>query len=126
MNTLSAVRHYEIWSFLLGVVTIVAYQLLTGKINMNGLLYEKNSRHGFSPGRLQLLLFTLGGAVYYVLRVLGNPELGKFPEVPNEFLLLLGGSNVFYLGGKFYSLLSEKLDSFLPRLQAPQDKQTPN
>lgn len=82
---------------------------------MNGLLYEKSGDRAFSPGRLQLLVFTIGGAFSYLFLVLGNQELGQFPDIPNELLLVLGGSNSFYLASKFYPLFRGRLDSLLSR-----------
>jgi hypothetical protein len=101
---------------MIGLALIVVYQLMTGKINMNGLLHD-GSDGGFSPGRLQLLVFTIGGAFYYFLLVLDNVEQATFPEIPNELLLVLGGSNSFYLASKTYSLFRDRFDSSLSRTQ---------
>lgn len=102
MNTLITFVRFEIWFLLLGLILVVSYQILTGKINLHGILFEKNGGQKNSPVRVQLLLFTLTGAFYYFLQVLDNPT--GFPKVPQELLLILGGSNVVYLGGKSYSL----------------------
>ena len=96
-----------------GLALVVGFQILTGKINVQGLLNDKSSDGGFSPGRLQLLVFTIGGAVSYLFLVLDNPKLGQFPDVPNELLLVLGGSNLFYLAGKFYSSFGDRLGYLL-------------
>jgi hypothetical protein len=118
LNTLSTFLRYESWFLIVGLLLIVAYQLLTGRINTDGLLYEKGEKSQFSPGRLQLLVMTVGIAFYYFLQVLEQPEPKKFPELPGTLLLILAGSNLFYLGSKLSSLLGEKLNSLLPRLQA--------
>jgi hypothetical protein len=97
---------------MIGLALIVVYQLMTGKINMNGLLHD-GSDGDFSPGRLQLRVFTIGGAFYYFLLVLDNVEQATFREIPNELLLVLGGSNSFYLVSKAYSLFRDRFDSSL-------------
>ena len=118
MSTLSTVLSYEVWFFVAGLGLIVVYQILTGKINVKGLLYEKGGDGGFSLGRLQLLVFTIAGAFSYLFLVLGNPESGEFPDVPLELLLVLGGSNLLYLASKFYSLSGDRLDSLLSSTRA--------
>lgn len=115
MSTLSTFLKYEVWFFVVGLALIVVFQILTGKINVKGLLHETSSDHDFSPGRLQLLVITVAGALSYLSLVLGSPESGRFPDIPNELLLVLGGSNLFYLAGKFYSFFGDRLDSLLSR-----------
>ena len=118
MNILSTVLKYEIWFLVMGLALIVVYQILTGMINVKGLLHKKNGDRGFSPARLQLLAFTIAGAISYLFLVLGNPESGTFPDVPLELLLVLGGSNLLYLASKFYSLFGDRPDSLLSRTRA--------
>jgi len=100
---------WEIWIFLLGLAAIIVLQLLTGKINTQYLLYgtitgkKENDGRYFSPERVQLLVFTIGGAFYYVSQVMASAQSGKFPEIPESLVLAMGGSNVIYLGGKAYT-----------------------
>lgn len=91
--------------FLGGLLAIVAFKLLAGRINTRGLLeHKKAGKTGnFSPGRLQLLIATLGGAAFYFSEIFGAAETGAMPPVPDELLLIVGVSNVAYLGGKIHS-----------------------
>ena len=120
MEALSTVISYGVWAFTIGLVSVVVYQLLTGRINVGGLLREKGGDRGFSLGRLQLLVLTIVGAVNYFFAVIANSALGtlepaEFREILNGLLLVLGGSNSLYLGGKLYSLFRDRLDTYLPR-----------
>lgn len=81
---------------------IIAYQMLTGRINTRGMLSDKKTG-GLSPGRIQVLVFTVGFALYFVSQLSENPS--RLPEVPEEILLLLFGSNAGYLGFKGKSVL---------------------
>jgi hypothetical protein len=100
---------WEITFFLLGLIAIVAIQLLTGQIKMAGLLHGEISGRPrghdeyFSPERVQMLVFTIGAALYYLSLVLANPNPGKFPDVPTTWPAILGGSNTVYLGGKVWA-----------------------
>ena len=98
---------FEALAFVGGLAAIVAYRLLTGQINTNYLLYgiKKDGTRYFSPERLQLLLFTLGTAMFYLNTVLQNRSSGVLPDVPTETLTLLGGSHAIYLSGKAYMML---------------------
>ncbi len=122
MSSLSTVLRYELWFFIVVLALIVTYQLLTRKINMEWLLYD--DERNFSPGRLQLLMSTLAVASYYLLEVLSHPGAAKFPEIPNDLLLILGGSNLFYLGGKLSSLIEDKLGSMSSRAQSGREDPT--
>lgn len=124
MSTLATVLQYEIWLFMSGLALIIAFQLLTRKINIEGLLFD--GREQFSPGRVQLLVATIAAASYYFLEILNSRRSGKFPELPKEFFLILGGSNLFYLGGKLSSLIEEKLASIMSSLQTKGDNTTHN
>ena len=91
------------------IAGVVAMKLLTGEINTSGLLYGRVSarKRGqdqyFSPERVQLLVFTLAAAFYYLTLVLTNPNPGAWPDVPKAWPTLLGGSNAIYLSGKAYA-----------------------
>jgi len=78
---------------------------------MDGLLQgdvrDKTSPSGFrtefSPGRSQLLMFTIVTAGYYLLQVIHNPR--AFPQIPVSWVAALGGSHALFLAGKAKSML---------------------
>jgi hypothetical protein len=92
------ILHYELWLFVGGLALMISYRLLTRAINIDCLLHSKEPGGGYSPARLQLLLFTLGGAVYYAYQCY---HAHAFVSVPSQFTALLGGSNVLYVFRKF-------------------------
>jgi hypothetical protein len=55
---------------------------------------------------VQLLLVTLAAAIEYLTQVLQNRQ--SLPDVPREWLLLFGGSQVLYLGSKFHGKRSQR------------------
>lgn len=109
MPELVQLMKWEVEIFLLLLAAIVAVQLLTGKINTSGLFRGQifgrpvGQDEYFSPERVQLLIFTLGAASYYLSQVLTNPNPGTFPPIPAAWPALIGGSNAVYLGGKIYT-----------------------
>ena len=99
MEQLILIIRFELW-LILGLFTfVVAYEMLTGAINMRGLLDDKVSG-ALSPGRVQLLISTVMGAGYYLLLAIEQAPGGRLPDIPEEALLLVGGSQLLYLGGK--------------------------
>ena len=100
----------EVYVFLCALAAIIAYRLLTGQINTNYLLWgtQKDGTKYFSPERVQLLLFTLGTAMFYLNNVLQNRTSGVLPDVSNQNLVMLGGSHAIYLVGKAYMMLFKK------------------
>ena len=120
MQSLTSFARIEIEVFLVALLLIVGFQVITGKINLKGLLLEKTGSEktdsapaGFSPARLQMLLVTFAGAFYIISQVVDLIHQGKpgFPTLDNRLFLLLGGSHSVYLGGKLnsFSSLFEKL-----------------
>ncbi len=98
------------WEFTLllgGLAAIVFYQILTGGINTQGLLWEKDGKGNYSAGRVQLLFFTLIFALMYIGKVMQHPT--RFPDIPQDFLVILGASNTAYLGQKAFKLLRQVL-----------------
>lgn len=97
----------EVYVFLGALAAIIAYRILTRQINMNYLLYgtQKGGERYFSPERVQLLLFTLGTAMFYLNDVMQHRTSGVLPDVSTETLALLGGSHAIYLSGKAYMML---------------------
>lgn len=95
----------EVWALLIGFLIVITCKLLSGRINLEGLLYDESRSGNFSPGRVQLLVVSLAVAFYYLSKVFQNPQV--FPEMPKEMLCLLGGGNFIYLGGKGLSLFKK-------------------
>jgi hypothetical protein len=111
MRALATVIAWEFWLFTAALVAVVAYQLLTGRINTDGLLQDKSSAGGFSPMRLQLLLSTLSVAFYYLLQVFSQPHRSDFPPLPPEFVAGLGVSHTLYHGSNVYSAIRDILSA---------------
>ena|SRR5258708_1233562 len=116
MTTLMMFARYEIGFFLAALIAVVAYQILTGRINTRGLLSEKTKTGvgGISPARVQLLLFTLAFAFYVfsqVTKSIATGKPGQFPTIDVKWLLILGGSHSIYLGAKGLPLLLSQLKS---------------
>ena len=109
MPSLAKFVRFEVMFLLFGLAAVVLAQLLGGEINTKGLLYGSDSRgnRSLSPGRVQLLLLTIAAAGQYLTQVLGN--LGNLnqnalPQVNNDLVAGLLGSNAVYLTGKFYNI----------------------
>jgi len=64
---------------------------------------DKDDDLYFSPERVQLLVFTIGAALYYVLQTVTTAKSGKLPDLPDGWPAVMGGSNAIYLGGKAYA-----------------------
>ncbi len=121
MGSVTTVLKYEVLLFLGALALIIFYQLLTGRINMHRLLFAKGraaadpstrqrthpSRErrtsGLSPSRIQLLVVSIGVAIYLLVEVVRDPS--QFPEIPSGLLLLMAGSETIYLARKFNNLL---------------------
>ena len=121
MGSVTAILKYEILLFLGALALIVFYQLLTGRINMHRLLFAKGRvapdpstgqrtnpaierrTIGLSPSRIQLLVVSIGVAIYLLAEVVRDPS--QFPEIPFGLLLLMAGSETIYLARKFNNLL---------------------
>jgi len=95
---------FEMIALLVAIMLSVVHRLLTGSINTKGLLQAKSPGKGISPARVQLLMLTGSVALYYLLLVLQTLKTQsqplKLPELPSEWLLVLGGSHTFYLTSK--------------------------
>ena len=96
----------EVGGFLGGLAAIICYRLLTGGINTRYLFYGKlrDGTYYFSPERVQLLLFTLGVAAFYLADAITHRRDGVLPDISGQTLALLGGSHSIYLGGKAVAL----------------------
>jgi hypothetical protein len=95
----------EIWLILAGLAGLVAYRMLTGRINLSGLIRTR-ADGPISPAKLQLLVASLGGVLAYVQQFAADPTATGLPEPSNAVLIGLGGSNALHLG----ALLSDRLD----------------
>ncbi len=101
----TAVR-WEMIILLGGLMGVVVYKLLTGGMNLSGLLEVKGGvdDETFSPARSQMLMATVLAAMYYLLQVINNPSSTSIPDVPTPLVGVLAGSHAIYLGGKVQSL----------------------
>src|ERR1700730_10304809 len=107
MEPFSVLRSLITWDirvFIFSLLAIITAFLLEGRINTSGLLFGRTRRgiRYLSPERIQLLLVTLALACQYVSEVIAGGR-ASLPEVPNAWLVILGGSHAVYLGGKFWN-----------------------
>jgi|SRR5262245_43688560 len=84
------------------LVFLVLFRILTGQINLRGLL-AGSSLGDAVPERVQAFVLTLGGAVVYLflgLGQLGSSGVAALPDVPEFLLAGVTGSQFLYLIGK--------------------------
>ena len=113
MGSVTAILRYDILLFLAALALVVVYQLLIGKINVRRLLFAKGRAavgpstgrrtSGLSPSRIQLLVVSIGVAIYLLAAAARDPS--GFPEIPIGLLLLLAGSEILYLVRKANNLM---------------------
>jgi hypothetical protein len=96
---------------LAGFFGVVLYRIVIGEISLAGLLDAKqpDGRPTFSPARLQLLIFTVVIAGYYLHLVVADPHRDSLPDLPQSVVAALGGSHAVYLGGKALSAFIQPL-----------------
>src|SRR5690242_16328515 len=96
MTLLLNLIYWETWVLLFGFCGVVVVLLLNGRIRTEGLFWSKDDgNQDVSPERVQLLLFTLGSAYWFLQSVLLSPT--QFPDVPLSWIAILGGSHSVYL-----------------------------
>ena len=116
MQTLGVILRYELLILLLVLIAIIAYKLLMRQINVDGLLLDKTNGQAISPSRVQMLVVTVMIGVYYMFQVMKTEVPGRFPDLPNELMIALGGSHAIYLSGKLYDMLAARFGFVSPRL----------
>ena len=92
---IARILHFEVLGFLYALGAVVIYQMLTGRINVSGLLTKKDQSNQTSPERIQLLLATLAASASYLGEVAKNTS-GTMPDISNNWLYLMGGSGGIY------------------------------
>lgn len=95
--------------FIFGI--IVLYAMATDQIKIEMLISEANGDASMS--RFQLLIFTFTIALSFVYLVIIGP--GKFPDVPNQVLILLGISASTYGVGKGLQVTSGLISGSSPQ-----------
>jgi hypothetical protein len=110
MPGITELIRWEGLAFLFAVVGIVAVRVLTGGLRTRGLIAGTTAAGSqfVSAGRVQLLIVSLVAAAQYLTQVWQNPH--RFPEVPQNWLLFFGGSQVLYLGSKFHGKRNKRFD----------------
>jgi len=113
MGSVTTILRYEVLLFLGALTLIVFYQLVTGRINTRRLLFAKGraaassltrqESSGLSPSRIQLLVISIGVAIYLLAEVIRDPS--QFPEIQTGLLLLMAGSEAIYLARKANNLV---------------------
>lgn len=91
---------FEFWALIGTLAAVVGYQLLTGRINTQGLLNDTRTKE-LDPARAQLLVSTLVVALGY----LADRHAFADPFVAVGAASVVGGSNLIYLVQKYRSLL---------------------
>lgn len=117
MNTLATVLRYELLFLLFVLAALVGYRMLTQQINVTGLLMDKTSGRAISPGRVQLLMSTIGLAAYYLFLVVDTKDTSRLPDLPNELVVAFGASHSVYLLGKLYGRFATTFGLASPKVR---------
>src|SRR5271165_5506665 len=97
------IMHLEGLGFLYGLAAVVACQVLTGQINLQGIIRRKDGTGQTSPERIQLLLATIAAAARYAAQVAQAPP-GTLPDIDPSWLYLMGGSSSIYVFHKAWNI----------------------
>lgn len=97
--------HLEMQAFLFLMTATIAWQLLTRRINLSGLFYQKirmpesgapDDGPRVSAGRVQLLLATIAASADFLTNVAKSTN-GQMPDISQTWLQVLGASSGVYL-----------------------------
>ncbi len=90
------------FAWLLAMAALLAVGMLGNTIKTRGLVYHKTARGlgELSPGRVQLLLVTLGTGTGYLVQVLRSADSSGPHAPPLGWTALVAASNGIYLAGK--------------------------
>jgi hypothetical protein len=110
MQRITELIMWEGLALLAAIAGILMVRLLTGALRTSGLIDGTTATGSrfVSAGRVQLLIVSLVAAAQYLAQVWQNPQ--RFPEVPQTWLLLFGGSQMLYLGSKFHGKRNQRFD----------------
>jgi hypothetical protein len=97
--TIPSVLRIEMIGFLGLLGAVIAYQLLTRQIRLDGIFLRPGSKGEVSPERVQLLMSTLLLSMNYVHDVAKSTG-GMMPDVSEQWLYVFGASSGTYLGVK--------------------------
>ena len=100
---------WEILVLLGGLAALITVGLLTRRINTHNLLRGRRADQTlyYSPERVQLLVATIGMALQYLLSA-SQSRTGEMPQLPDSAIVLLGLSNLVYLGAKGWNLFQKR------------------
>src|SRR5260370_38809630 len=101
MPSIAELITWEGLAFLFALFGIVAIRVLTGGVRTQGLIAGTTASGSqfISAGRVQLLMVSLVTAAQYVSQVWVRPQ--RLSEIPQNWLLFLGGSQALYFGNIF-------------------------
>jgi hypothetical protein len=99
MRILQVVARWEAILLLAGFGAVIGWRLIRSAA-FDGLLRANDGT--FSPGRVQLLVATVGAALEYLLGVLHDPT--HLPTIPSGIVMAVGGSQAVYLGLKAWNI----------------------
>jgi hypothetical protein len=109
-NRMSIIRilHFEGLGFLYAALVMVGYKMLTGRINLKGLLSRKgrSAPNQTSPERIQLLLATIAAGTSYLGEITQSTN-GKLPDISSNWLYLMAGSSGVYMLRKAWTTWKE-------------------
>jgi hypothetical protein len=107
LHILATLIEYGLLLWLGAMALAVLYRLLNGEMVTTGLLAHDDAGAAggeTTPERSQYMLVILGAVAVYAYQALaaqhGTAPIKSLPEVPQNLLLIFGGSNVLYLSGK--------------------------
>ena len=96
---------FEVDAIISGFMIVVGWKLLTGRINLRGLLSDGPGRP-ISPTKAQMLVISGGAVLAYLQQVgatLGGSAPNALPQPSDAVLMAFGGSQLVYLGGQLVS-----------------------
>ena len=95
-------------TFLVVVPAVILWHMLTGRIWLGGLLYERDptGKLVYSPARVQLLVTSLVGVVQYLMDFTSDST--ALPGVSPFVLAGVGGSQIVYLVSKAWAAYQAK------------------
>jgi hypothetical protein len=105
------ILHFELLGFLCALAGVVLFQIVTRRINLEGVITHKGGSDQVSPERIQLLLATIAASATYLNQV-ATTTTGKLPEIGPEWLYLMGGSSGIYVAGKAWVTYNIKKRNF--------------